>query len=403
MKNMKKYVLLMPVFAAMLLLTVGLVSAGSLIDENNIIVELNGVVIGDTNQLSSFAGDVVPVKIIFDALEDARDVEVLVSVRDGRDHSEAVTGLFNIEADKQYTMLLSLRIPSNFDGTSRDLTLNVEINGIGNGTDFDKDYNLRVQRRSYTIDVLSVDYTSTVSAGDLFSIAVVIENNGFNDVEDNYVVVSIPALDISVRGYVGDLDANEDYSKDNHEEDAIEEVVYLRIPEDAVKGVYDMEIRVYNDDSSMVVVRPINIEGSASTVIAADKSKDLNAGETVTYELVIVNSGSSVRVFEISSVSGESLFVSVPSVVAVGPDSSEVIEVLVTANAGASIGTYTFTVNVDDTQVVFGANVVGEDVSASTVALTVVLVIIFVVLLAVLVVLLTRKEKPMEEVETSYY
>jgi len=30
-------------------------------------------------------------------------------------------------------------------------------------------------------------------------------------------------------------------------------------------------------------------------------------------------------------------------------------------------------------------------------------VIIFVVLLAVLVVLLTKKEKPMEEVETSYY
>jgi hypothetical protein len=53
---------------------------------------------------------------------------------------------------------------------------------------------------------------------------------------------------------------------------------------------------------------------------------------------------------------------------------------------------------------VFGANVAeASDVSASVVALTVILVIIFIVLLAVLVTLLARKEKPMEEVETSYY
>ena len=44
-----------------------------------------------------------------------------------------------------------------------------------------------------------------------------------------------------------------------------------------------------------------------------------------------------------------------------------------------------------------------ESASASVVALTVVLVIIFVVLLAVLVVLLTKKEAPIDEVETSYY
>jgi preprotein translocase subunit SecG len=47
--------------------------------------------------------------------------------------------------------------------------------------------------------------------------------------------------------------------------------------------------------------------------------------------------------------------------------------------------------------------VTGQTVSYSAIALTVVLVIIFVALLVVLAVLLTRKSKPTEEVETSYY
>ena len=96
--------------------------------------------------------------------------------------------------------------------------------------------------------------------------------------------------------------------------------------------------------------------------------------------------------------------VSAPSVVTVGPDSSETVSILVSAKDDAKIGTYTFSVDVDGKQAVFGANVVGSSTSTSFVALTVVLVIIFLVLLAVLIVLLTtRKEKSTEEVETSYY
>jgi len=75
----------------------------------------------------------------------------------------------------------------------------------------------------------------------------------------------------------------------------------------------------------------------------------------------------------------------------------------VTAASDAKVGTYTFSVDVDGEQAVFGANIVGGAVTSSIVALTVILVIVFVVLLVVLVVLLTKKEKPIEEVETSYY
>ena len=67
-------------------------------------------------------------------------------------------------------------------------------------------------------------------------------------------------------------------------------------------------------------------------------------------------------------------------------------------------GTYPFTVEANGKLTSFNANVVGgQAVAMSAVVLTAILVVIFVVLLAVLIVLLTKKSKPVEEVETSYY
>jgi len=97
------------------------------------------------------------------------------------------------------------------------------------------------------------------------------------------------------------------------------------------------------------------------------------------------------------------LDVSAPSVVTVGPDSSKSVSVTVTAASGIEVGAYIFSVNVNGQPVTFGANITSGKVSSGIVALTVVLIVVFVVLLIVLIVLLTRKENPIEEAETSYY
>jgi len=317
MKNMKRNILLIPFVAVLALMFVGFASAGL---ANNVYVELNGEEIGLNDNLASFAGDVVPVKVTFVAGEDADDVRIEVGMYDGRDDVDAVSNRFNVVKDKRYTKLLSLRLPSDFDGELDEMTLSVEIYDADHDTvDYDEDYRVSMQRESYELDVLSVDYASKVSAGDVIPVSVVIENNGYDFAEDNFVVVSIPALGVSARGYVGDLDSSEDYDHDNHEDDATQKTVYLEIPADAETGVYEMEVAVYNDDSKTIVGNLIAVDG----VDPAD-------------------------------------------------DDAEVLD----ADSSAS---------------------------ASVVALTVILVIIFVVLLAVLVVLLTKKEAPIEEVETSYY
>lgn len=399
---MKKNIFLIPFVAVITLMIIGFASASL---ATNVSVELNGEEIGLNDNLASFAGDVVPIKVTFTAGEDADDVKIEVGIYDGRDDVDAETNRFNTIAGKRYTKLLSLKLPSDFDDESDEMTLSVEIHDSDYDTkDYSEDYRVNMQRESYELDVLSVDYSSEVSASEVFPVSVVVKNIGYNRMDDTYVVVSIPTLGISTRGYVGDLDSVENYSNDNHEEDSISKTVYLKVPANSEPGVYELEVKVYNNDVEKVVKQLISVDGSNSAMtLAAVKNQDLSAGETVIYDLIIVNSGDDVKVFNIESVSGDVLTVSAPLLVSVGPDSSETIPISVEANKDAAIGTYAFSVNVDGKQIVFGANVIGTSVSNSVVALTVILIIIFVVLLAVLVVLLTRKEKPIEEVETSYY
>jgi hypothetical protein len=404
MVQMKRKVLLVPFIAVLTLLVVGLASAGDLVSDP-VSIELNGEDL-TSGELAGFAGEVVPVRVSFLANENSTDVKVRVSIYDGRDEVTDVTGRFNIVDGSRYSKLLSLRLPSGLDEELDDLTLTVEIYDADHGTDdFDTDYGIRMQRESYELDVLAIDYNTRVSAGDVFPVVVVLKNVGFERADDNFVVASVPELGISSRGYAGDLIPTEDYDDDyDDEEDSTQKTVYLKIPENTASGVYELEVKVFNDDTETVITRLVNVgSASSTTVLASAKNQDVNAGETKTYDLVIVNSAKNVKVFNIQTISGPVLAVSAPTVVTVGPDSSEVVPVSVAVSRDAAVGTYTFSVDVDGEQVVLGANVTGKSVSTSVVALTVILVIIFVVLLAVLVILLTRKEQPIEEVETSYY
>ncbi|MEA3248695.1 MAG: hypothetical protein U9Q73_03255 [Nanoarchaeota archaeon] len=398
MKNMKRNLLLFPFIAVITLMIVGLASANL---ATNIDTEFNGVILCSGITMAGDVQGVVPVRVTFNAIDTMDDVKVKVYMEGHRDDVSASTNRFDIEDGTTYTKLLKLKLPSDAEYLSEEYTLYVEIVSKNDRTE--EEYTISIQRESYTFEVLSVDYSTKVSAGDIFPVSVVVKNNGYNRMDDNYVIVSIPALGISTRGYMGDLIPTEDYEGYDDEEDSAYKTVYLTIPDTAQADVYEMKIDVYNDDSETSVTRLISIEDSAYMILAAVKNKDLNAGETVTYDLIIVNSADDVKFFNINTVSGNVLDVSVPSVVTVGPDTSKTISVTVSTANNAAVGTYTFSVDVNGEQTVLSANVVGTNTSTSAIALTVILVIIFVVLLAVLVVLLTRKEKITEEVETSYY
>ena len=402
MEQMNKKTFLIPFLAVLTLLLVGLTAAANL--ATNVDTEFNGVELGSGTTMAGMVGDTVPVRVTFDAVQDMSEVRVKIRMEGHREDIESRTSRFDIVDGSTYTKLLSLDLPSDLrDDLSKEFTLYVEISSANDRTE--EEYTIGLQRDSYDLRILSVDVDTQVSGGDVVPVVVVFKNIGFNRGDDNYVVASIPALGISSRGYAGDLVPIEDCDDDcDDEEDSVQKVVYLQIPSNVVAGTYDLEVEVYNSDTETTVSKLVNIGASGdSLVLAAVKTQDIKAGETKTYDLILVNSADDVKVFNIATVSGTALSVSAPSVVTVGPDSSETVQVSVTATSDAAIGTYTFSVEVDGEQMIFGANVTEEAVSTSIVALTVILVIIFVVLLAVLIVLLTRKEQPIEEAETSYY
>lgn len=410
---MNKNQALIPFIAALTLVVLSVVSAQATITGgyyfsngfvDSITTEFNGVELSGNGIMAGMVGDTVPVRVTFYAAQSAEDVRVEVSMNGLRDDVSARTSRFDIVQGSTYTKLLNLELPSDEKKTDKEYTLYVEVTSATQKVT--EEYTIRMQRNSYTMDVLSVDFSADTSAGNVIPVTLVVKNTGFNRADDVYALVSLPALGVSTRGYLGDLVPIDDASSgDDNEEDSVEKTVYLKLPSNVESGVYDLKVEVYNLDSKVELSKKISVGTSkeGDDVYAAVKNQVLKAGESTTYELMLVNMGNSVKVFNLKAMSGEELSVSVPAVVVVGPQSSKNVDVKVSALADASEGSYTFTVDANGKEVVFGANIEGGSVSTSVVALTVVLIVIFVVLLAVLVVLLTRKEKPIEEVETSYY
>ena len=400
LKKMNTKTLLVPFVAFLAILVVGFASA---LVSGTVTTSFNDVVLTtSSNPMIGATGETVPVRVTFTSDISASDVRVKVWMDGYRDEVSASTNRFAVESNTQVSKLLALKLPSDISSVSKDFTLHVSI---ASSTDLVlASYNVRVERESYSFDIQSVDYDSRISAGDVIPVSVVVENNGYERADDGYVVVTIPELNVFAKGYFGDLIQTDNCTECN-DLDSLQKTVYLRIPDNANAGVYDLVVKVYNKDSTKTVTKSVSVEGSASTqALASVKNQDVQVGETVTYDLIVVNSGNKVKVYNIQTVSGTALSVSAPALVSVGPQSSVNVPITVTPTSKAEEGSYTFTVSVDGQQVVYGANVVSGNVSTSVVALTVVLVIIFVVLLIVLIVLLTRKEKTTEEtVETSYY
>ena len=316
MKKMKRNLTFVSLLAV-LVMAMGFTSALGTFDS----VEFNGVVLGSSSVIAVSPGEVVPVWVQFTADEDVSDVTLEVEIK-GRNGVSVSKDLSDIEDGSTYPVLLKLQLPEADDELSEEFTLYVTVASSTNSTTETYEVGLKVQRESYDLNILSVDYNSKVESGKAFPVSVVMKNIGYNRADDVYVIASIPALGITTRGYAGDLIAMEDYDGVfEDEEDSVEKIVYLQIPATAESAVYEMTIEVYNKDSKTEISKLIAVNGVAP---ATDGNEEVLVGED-------------------------------------------------------------------------------KPVSTSVVALTVILAIIFVVLLAVLVVLLTRKEKPIEEVETSYY
>lgn len=403
---------------ATVLTLVATVSAGE-VTTGPVYVYIDGELVG-ADPVAVLAGDTISVKVVFTSdvgpstpgPEDADDkVQVKISAEINRD-VEATTEYFDVEQGVEYRKTLKLKVPyydDLKDEVSEDGLLKIEIYSKDDETELN-DIDLRIQRQAYKVDVMSISTLQTADAGQLLPVDVVLKNKGYNELDDLYVVVKIPALGAERTGYFGDLYPLDicDDDDDCDEEDTVSGRIYLQIPDDAKEGLYTVEVEVSDEDTSTTATKQIAIENEfyGNNVIAPVTGKTAAVGQDAEYSILIVNPTDKVRVYNVVPEASSGVAVSASeSVVAVPAGSSKTVTI--TANA-AQEGAYTFGVNVISGEEVvstsaFSLNVEGRTVASPVVVLTIILAIIFIVLLIVLIVLLGKKPEKSEEFGESYY
>ena len=257
MKNKAILVSIVAIFAIVLTLNAVIAS--------EVDITVDDVVVNDISVISStaagFVSENIPVEVEFTANENLEDVRVKVYIEGYRDEVSDSSSRFRIVNGSTYLKRFSLDLPSSFDLDTdpEDLTVLVRISAKGKDS-FEEIYDIRMQKESYTLDILSIDADEKVAAGSVVALDVVIKNHGSDRLDDVYVKASIPELGISRRVYLGDIQSDIDTDYDEIR-DTLNKRIYLSIPADAISGIYNVEVEAYNFDAIVTANRRVIISG----------------------------------------------------------------------------------------------------------------------------------------------
>ena len=366
---------------ATLLFLVATVSAytvnGDLANVYNI--EINGIEV-DSDNISVIAGETISVKVFFTSMKDTSNVRIKAELEGDKEDVDAITTPFDVENGKKYAKTLTLRVPYELtDDVSDDVTLSLKIWNGDYKTEID-DITLRVQRPSYNADIMSIIVSSSLEAGQISPVDIVLKNIGYNDLEDLYVTVRIPELSISRTAYFGDLVAEET----SDDEDTVSGRIYLEVPYDVASGIYTLEVEVANEDFSNIVEEQVAVKNGFPEV--AVKSGD---------NLLVLNPTNHLKIYKV-------VYPSTELTVVVQAGSSKLVPIEV-SEGEYNFDVFVFAGNELAGTVKFSGTSESEELASPVVVLTVILAIIFLVLLVVMIVLITKKPEKTEEFGESYY
>lgn len=347
----------------------------------------------DATTASVIAGELVTIEVTFTAEENASDVEVRIELEGDKVDVEGRTALFDVIKDKTYKKSMVLRVPFELqEDVSDNLWFNLEIKGK-NVVSYTDSFKLSVQRPSYNVDFMSVNTGQVIEAGKSFPVDIVIKNTGFNKLDDLYITVSIPELEIERTVYAGDLVQIKENTEDEDDEDTVSVTVRLTIPYGTAEGIYSLEVEATNNDMKLNKVKQIFVKNDFS-------SRVIVSGD----QLILLNPTNNLMALKLIPEVPEGVSVSLSeNVVVIPAGSSRAVTVSATGSQEYKINVFTMngefveSVTLTATSTSAGNNVVT--------VLTAILLVVFLVLLAVLVVLVTKKpnNKKEEEISESYY
>ena len=373
-------------------------------------VEING---GDSEPLSVMAGDVVKIQVEYTAYAAIEDAVIEAELTYGHDKkAEDSSKAIDTVDGTNYLVDLELTIPANIEVTPPGQYYVLSIvakDKSGEMLTAPEEIRVTVQKENDEIDIQKV-MTDYMEAGQITYVTVVAKNIGTDNQEDVYVKVAIPQLGIEKTERMGDI-AEIDTGEDD---DVITVDVPLLIPENAVNGVYTMNVEVYNDNIDAKTTKTVSINGVQGAekfveVVSASNLQEIAQGETAVYTLRIANLGNSAETYSLSveGTEGWATYQINPLVITLSPESSQMITVSITAADNALIGEHGFTVKAKsenaEKKIPLTASVGEKTVGFDAMLISVIVLAIVLVILIVLLVKTRKSGDEVSETEESYY
>ena len=292
-------------------------------------------------------GQKVDIKVVLHAQEAVNDVEVEGELK-GYEYSSSEslrdsTDLFNMAANTQKTVRLSIDLPRKLEKSIYWLRLSIDNRDSQSVVRLVK-LNIEPKRHGLDISDVSVSPGTAVKAGRSLLTTVLLQNYGDRDEKDVKVTVAIPQLGLTTSEYVDVV------GTDNHNVD-YEDVpeMWLQIPATAQAGDYEVVVSArFNDLREMVtkkfvmnVLADERFQEQPDTLVLAvgPESQTVSQGKKATYAVALSNPGARAKAYLLEVVSGDWATSSVSeSLIVLEPGSSKVVYVDVTAGQDATQG-----------------------------------------------------------------
>ncbi|MDP7180633.1 MAG: hypothetical protein QF824_05160, partial [Candidatus Woesearchaeota archaeon] len=306
----------------------------------------------------------------------------LTSDGHNNDRISEVSKEFTAKMGDIYDERFDLELPARMEQGVYSLKIRVDTN-TNSKTYF---YKLRIDATDHLLEVRDIILSpeNTVKAGRTLLVSARVKNRGENDEEDVKVKASIPELGVSASDFIDEVD-KEDCTSDDCDDSITSGTLYLRIPEDAETGDYDVVVEVTFEDGDSEItetetIHVLGVEGqevigsdSGKTIISiGPETQDVTKGVAALYPVTLTNTGKSsiTYVVDVDGADWGTFQVSPSNVVVLDAGESKSVYVYATASEGATAGEQMFSVSVTSgdkvlEQVPLKANV-GESASAGS-------------------------------------
>ena len=221
------------------------------------------------------------------------DVEIEIEF----DGDEVESEEFDIESNHIGIQIFEIEIADDEDLLEGVQKLIITLNGDNGEVPLDTiEIELDIKRERYFVEIFDVNFRNGLqtNAGEVFTASVGVSNEGRENEEDVYVVMSIPELGLTTRTDRFDLVTEDFESDDDDDEYKMYKQLLVNLPLTVPSGVYDVHFKVYFDDgddyNEEVYALVVGAGQAYESQISMDtQSQIASAGDAVVYKVLFEN------------------------------------------------------------------------------------------------------------------